>query len=299
VRRPFHFEDLSERRALKLTSLLRVAGSAHFSVLQEQVTGPHFKERTGQFAPIYALDLQVSDEPLPFQDGFDVHVRIRLGKEPLDDGRSHRLFSEADVQIKGVGANGESVTPGRMRLQLVFTRFDPDPEKRRVTELHPSMGLGPMPTRTLKTRTAEELLTAPSGLRAVDGPAFLDPTYRVWSYQQSDPNGHVHGMEYVRVLEQFAAEQLARLGHPPRHYVFDAAEVLFRKPCFTGEFYVRKGELFLDPDDASVLAAANGTILFIGSILKVPPEGQEPRREKPVAIVRLHGRSRPREDSRG
>jgi hypothetical protein len=60
VRTPSYFEDLTERCAVKLTSLLRITGPPHYGLWQEQVGGPHFRERTGEFIPIYAMDLEIS-----------------------------------------------------------------------------------------------------------------------------------------------------------------------------------------------------------------------------------------------
>jgi len=49
---PPYFEDLRERAAVKLTSMLRLTGRPHYTLWAREIGGAHFKERTGQFFPI-------------------------------------------------------------------------------------------------------------------------------------------------------------------------------------------------------------------------------------------------------
>jgi hypothetical protein len=281
-----HFEDLTERCAVKLTSLLRITGPPHYNLWQEQVGGPHFRERTGQFIPIYAMDLEVTDEPVETRQAFDVDVTIRLGCERGADGRVQRLLSEGETAVWAHRASGgERVCVGRTRKQSVFTRPDPDPAQRRVTELHPYMQFSGLPTRAMHLITADELLAPPEGYEAADAGLHRDADPHVWSYQQTDPNQHIHAMEYVRALEHFATDHLARLGRAPRHFFFDRARVLFRRPCFTGDFYRRCGRLYLSPDGSRDL--------FIGRLSRVLPEGPPDVDEAPAVVIQLAVRNRP------
>jgi hypothetical protein len=92
-------------------------------------------------------------------------------------------------------------------------------------------------------------------------------------------------MEYVRALERFAVDHLARLGRSPRRYFFDRARVVFRRPAFTGDLYVRRGSFHLSPDGERDL--------FLGSIHAVGPEDL-PTAERPInAAVQLFVRNRP------
>ena len=84
-------------------------------------------------------------------------------------------------------------------------------------------------------------------------------------------------MEYVRVMEAFAADELARRGVSPRTYHFGRARVIFRRPCFTGEWYRRSARRFTGPDGADVL---------IGSIFPVPGP-DDPPGERPATLVQL------------
>lgn len=283
-RAPTYFEDLTERCAVKLTSLLRITGPCHYGLWQEQVAGPHFRERTGQFIPIYALDLEVTDEPVETRDAFSVEVTIRLGRELDGEGRVARLISEGRTAVYAERAAGAPVCVGRTVKHCVFTRPAAEPSQRKVTELHPIMELGKLPNRELRLPTVDELLAAPTSYEAVEGGDFRDGDAHVWSYQQTDPNQHVHAMEYVRSLERFATNHLARLGRSPRHFFFDRARVLFRKPCFSGDLYARRGRMYSSPDDRQDL--------FIGTIHEVRPEGPPDDQAPPSVVVQLYVRQR-------
>lgn len=283
LRAPTYFEDLTERCAVKLTSLLRITGPCHYGLWQEQVAGPHFREKTGQFIPIFALDLEVTDEPVETRDAFTVEVTIRLGKELDAMGAVARLISEGRTAVfAGRAAGGEPVCVGRTVKHCVFTRPAADPGERRVTELHPIMELGKLPARELHLPTLDGLLAPPAGYEAVRG-EMLDREPHVWSYQQTDPNQHIHAMEYVRSLERFATDHLARLGRSPRHFFFDRARVLFRKPCFTGDLYVRHGRLYASPDGKADV--------FIGTIHQTRADGP-PSEGPPAVVVQLFSRER-------
>jgi hypothetical protein len=251
---PPYFEDLSERAAVKLTSMLRLTGRPHYTLWANEIGGVHFKERTGQFFPIYYLDIDVTDVPVETREPLQVDVRIRLGKHLAADGSVERLISEAWTEVTSPGAHGGRLRLGGTHKQAVFTRPDPDPEKRKVRVLHPSLGLGDLPRRMIRPFSAEDVSTPSPGWTA--GDALTDRQARVWSYQQTDPNGHVHAMEYVRVMEAFAADELARRGLSPRTYHFARARVLFRRPCFTGEWYRRTAGCFSGPDGAEIVVGA-------------------------------------------
>lgn len=279
-RAPSYFEDLTERCAVKLTSLLRITGPPHYNLWQEQVGGAHFRERTGQFIPIYFLDLTVTDEPVETRDGFDVEVAIRLGKELGGDGRVQRLLSEGETAVWAQRATGgRRICVGRTRKLSVFTRPDPDPALRKVTALHPYMRFAGLPERQLHLPSVDELLAPPAGCEIAEPGLLRDSDFGVWSYQQTDPNQHVHAMEYVRTLELFATEQLARFGRSPRGFFFDRARVLFRRPCFTGDFYRREGRLFSDP--------AGGAEWLVASLWRVEPEGPPAADRAPAVVIQL------------
>jgi hypothetical protein len=276
-REPPYFEDLSERSAVKLTSMLRLTGRPHYTLWAQEIGGPHFKERTGQFFPIYYFDVEVTDAPIESREPVDVDVRIRLGKHLDGQGQVDRLISEAWTDVWSVAADGRRVRIGGSHKQAVFTSPHAPPGERRVRVLHPSLGLGDVPARTIRPMTMEELLAAPEG--TTTGAPCIDPEAHVWSYQQTDPNGHVHAMDYVRVVEMFAADQLARRGRSPGGYFFARAEVLFRRPCFTGEWYRRV---------ATIYRSAEGEDVVLGRIQPVVGPDTALEDGLPATVVRLY-----------
>jgi hypothetical protein len=275
-REPPYFEDLSERSAVKLTSMLRLTGRPHYTLWAQEIGGAHFKERTGQFFPIYYLDVEVTDTPIETREPVEVGVRIRLGKHLDADGRVERLISEAHTEAWCTGTDGRRLRIGGTHKQAVFTSPHAPPGERRVRILHPSLGLGDLPERNIRPMTMEDLLALPAD--AGTGEPCADAEAHVWSYQQTDPNGHVHAMDYVRVLEVFGADQLARRGRAPRDYFFARAQVLFRRPCFTGEWYRRSALRYRTTDGEDVL---------VGRIDPVAtPDARAPS-GPPATVVRL------------
>ena len=253
-REPPYFEDLSERSAVKLSSMLRLTGRPHYTLWAQEIGGAHFKERTGQFFPIYYLDVEVTDVPIESREPVDVDVRIRLGKHLDAAGRVERLISEAWTEVSGSAADGRRLRIGGTHKQAIFTRPDAPPGERRVVVLHPSLGLGDLPERIIRPFTVDDVMAPPAGGGA--GEEFEDCEAHVWSYQQTDPNGHVHAMDYVRVMEAFATDELARRGQSPRDRAFTRARVLFRRPCFTGQWYRRAFTRFSEDGGGEVLVGA-------------------------------------------
>jgi len=275
---PPYFEDLSERAAVKLTSLLRLSGRPHYRLFTREVAGtPHFKERTGQFIPIHYLELEATDLPVPTRDPVRVEVRIRLGAQRAADGSVERLVNEAWTEITSTGPDGRPVLLGRTHKQAVFTSGHPDPARRRVTVLHPSFGLGDVPRRAVRCVTVDELLAAPPET-VLEGDLGTSAVH-AWSYQQTDPNRHVHAMEYVRVAEAFATDALAARGRDPRAHVFVRARVVFRRPCFVGEWYRVRGAWHTGPDGAPVVVATVHPL--------ATPDADLGR---PATVVQLHAR---------
>jgi hypothetical protein len=88
-------------------------------------------------------------------------------------------------------------------------------------------------------------------------------------------------MDYVRVVEAFATDALSRRGKRPDEYLFARARVLFRRPCFLGEWYRLLATRFVEPDGEEILAAA----VHSGR----DPEGSS--EGAPAAAVRLDTRN--------
>lgn len=233
LREPVRFTDLSERLAIKLSALPGYLSRAHFAAWHRRVGAPDFTDFRGVFTPLVHVDVEVSDLPLAsgtMRGDLRVHGRTQLARSLDATGAVRRLAREGRYQV----TTDAGALVGRARFVNVFTRYDPDPARRRVTELPPELGLGKLPARTIDVPEVADLL--PPGDRAPD---FSDHEPAVWHYTQTDANRHVNGMEYLRSMEDFVAGALAADGHDLRQLFPSRARIVYRKPCFRGERYQR------------------------------------------------------------
>jgi len=229
LREPVFFPDLTERLALRLSSILHYTARAHFGVWHEKLGTPDFTNPTGIFTPLVHVDVEATDVPVNPHDRFRVRGETFLAKTLDDAGRIRHLVREGRHTV--MDAHGTVVA--RARLLNVVTRYTTDPSQRRVTTLPPALGLGDAPSRTTELPTLDTLL--PRERR----PDFTEETTRVWHYGQTDANRHVNGMEYLRAMEVFVADALHAAGHDLCRLWFRRARIVYRKPCFRGEGYRR------------------------------------------------------------
>lgn len=234
LREPVRFTDLSERLALKLSALPGYLSRAHFEAWHRRVGAPNFADFGGVFTPLVHVDLAVTDLAMG-SPGMRRVVLVRghthLAKTLDAAGNVRHLAREGRYEV--TAESGELV--GRARFVNVFTRYDADPARRRVTELPPEMGLGAVPSRLVDIPEVADLVPSVPGL----SPDFADDRPRVWHYTQTDANRHVNGMEYLRSMEDFVAEVLSARGHDLRTLYPARARIVYRKPCFRGERYRR------------------------------------------------------------
>jgi hypothetical protein len=233
LKEPLWFPDLTERRTLKLSAISHYTARAHFALWHRRVGAHDFNEQTGVFTPLFHVEFEATDEPLNPEFPLTVRGETYLAKTLDAAGDVDHLIREGRHTILGRRPDGTEALVARAYLVNVFTRFDPDPARRRVTELPGRLGLGPAPSRVAEVPGLETLV--PEDRR----PDFVETGTRVWHYGQTDPNRHVSGMEYLRMMECYVAEELHRHGHDLRRLYFSRARIVYRKPCFRGEGYRR------------------------------------------------------------
>jgi hypothetical protein len=226
---PVHFPDLSERRALKLAAVHRYVARAHFGTWLARTGRPDFARLTGVFTPLVHVEFAVTDVPLEPSTKLRVSGRSLLARVLGEDGGLRHIAREGTWTVRT--PDGREVA--RARLVNVFTRYDADPARRRVTELPAELGLGLLPSRTIEVPTLDDLV--PPG-RAPD---CRDAEPRVWHYGETDPNRHVNGMAYLRTLEEHLATSLHGRGHDLARLYEVRARLVYRKPCFRGRAYHR------------------------------------------------------------
>lgn len=230
LREPVRFTDLSERLALKLSALPGYLSRAHFDSWHRRLGPPDFSDANAVFTPLVHVELAATDVPLRPRSNFVVRGENHLAKALDADGGIRHVTRDGRYTV----ATQDGTSVGSARFVNVFTRYDADPARRRVTELPAHLGIGKLPSRVTTWPGLDELLP-PSG-RAPD---FTEDAPRAWHYTQTDPNRHVNGMEYLRSMEDFVSCALAARGHDLRALFPARARILYRKPCFRGERYER------------------------------------------------------------
>ena len=246
LRERVHFSDLSERRALKLTSLPRYASRTHFNLWARQFGGIDLKHTERPYTPLVHVDLESTD--CEMEPGISIGVRgeTRFSRTLLPNGDTRNLARDGRYTLHR--EDGEIL--GRVRMVNFFAENDPSPHRQRVTRLPAWMGLGEAPSRLLEIPSLREL--APHD-RAPD---FGDPEERCWHYAQTDPNRHVSAVEYIRSFEDLASQELARRGGDLREVYARRVRISYRRPCFRGERYRRIGWWKGDAPEAVSLSVA-------------------------------------------
>jgi hypothetical protein len=230
LREAVRFTDLSERLALKLSAVPAYVARAHFDAWHRRIGGTDFADLSGVFTPLVLVELDATDVPLAPRAKVVVRGHCHLAKVLDERGAIRHLAREGRYDV----ATEDGAAVGGARFVNVFTRYDVDPARRRVTELPEGLGLGPAPSRVIELPVVDDLLPADGR-----GPDFTENEPRWWHYTQTDANRHVNGMEYLRSMEDFVSCALAARGHDLRALHPARARILYRKPCFRGEAYHR------------------------------------------------------------
>ncbi|TMA52012.1 MAG: hypothetical protein E6J75_17500 [Deltaproteobacteria bacterium] len=186
-------------------------------------------------APRNPADLVVRSrlrEPVVFPD-LTERLALKLSSIAHYTARRDALALGDAHEGRHVIRAGDGPVVAQARLMNVFTRYDPDPARRRVTALPPALGLGDAPSRVTELPDLASLVPVDRG------PDFVETTTRVWHYGQTDANRHVNGMEYLRAMEVYVADLLHAAGHDLGRLYFARARIVYRKPCFRGEGYRR------------------------------------------------------------
>ena len=229
-REPVHFPDLTERMAIRLSALANYTGRSHFSPWMKILGSIHDHDfREGIFTPLVYVEYETADVPCVPHERIDVRGESWLAKSLDGTGAVRHLAREGRHTL----SDAKGTILGTARMVNIFTRYDPDPARRRVTEFPAELGLGSTPSRLIEIPTVD---TMADFSRAPD---FSDSEKHVWHYGQTDPNRHVNGTAYLRSIEEFIATELFRAGHDLARLYFARTRIVYRKPHFRGEAYRR------------------------------------------------------------
>lgn len=230
LREPVGFPTLTENRTIKLSSVSEYTGRSHFAPWHRILAGAHdFANMAGIFTPLVYVELETTDIPCDPTARLEVRGESYLGRSLDDSGAVRHLVREGRHTVSDAGGT----TLARARMLNVFTRYDPDPARRRVTALPSELGLGPLPSRLVEVPGIETLVDL------ARKPDFAEPQTHVWHYGQTDPNRHINGMAYLRAMEEYIADLLHNSGHDLKRLFSARARIAYRKPCFRGEAYRR------------------------------------------------------------
>jgi hypothetical protein len=229
LRETVSFPDLTERRALRLAAATHYTARSHFAPWHRILGTPDFAGLSGIFTPLVYAEIETADTACEPGAVLRVRGESYLARTLESDGSIRHLVREGRHTV----CDERGALVARTRLVNVFTRYDPDPARRRVTELPPALGLGPAPSRVTEVPGIDALV--PRG-RA---PEFVESATHVWHYGQTDPNRHVNGMAYLREMEAYAADVLHARGQDLTRVYSASARIVFRKPSFRGDGYRR------------------------------------------------------------
>jgi len=252
--------------AIRLSAISHYTGRSHFAPWARILATVHDHAKPGGiFTPLVYVEYETADVPCETPNRIQVSGESWLARSLDGAGAIRNLAREGRHTLR----DDKGTILGSSRMVNVFTRYDPDPARRRVTEFPSELGLGPCPTRVIEIPTADALADFKRK------PDFLDSESHVWHYGQTDPNRHVNGTAYLRAMEEFLADSLHRAGHDLTRLYFARARIVYRKPCFRGEGYRRAawfrseaplmltGAFFKDgePGDAAPTTAVELTLL--------------------------------------
>src|SRR5262249_47893039 len=154
-------------------------GRSHFAPWMKILGSIHDQNfATGIFTPLVYVEYEASDVPCVPHERIDVRGESWLAKSLDATCAGRHLAREGRHTL--YAPNGTIL--GTARMVNIFTRYDPDPARRRVTELPAELGLGASPSRLIEIPTID---TMADFSRAAD---FSDSEKHVWHYGQTDPN---------------------------------------------------------------------------------------------------------------
>jgi hypothetical protein len=227
---PVSFQGLTENRSINLSSVSDYAGRSHFAPWQRILAGMHdFEKMAGIFTPLVYVELETRDVACDPTTRVVIRGESFLGKALDDSGAVRHLVREGRHTVLDAGG----VELASARMLNVFTRYDPDPARRRVTTLPPELKLGEQPSRVIEVPGVEAIVDR------ARKPDFLEAQTHVWHYGQTDPNRHINGMAYLRAMEEHVADLLHASGHDLKRLFAARARIVYRKPSFRGEAYRR------------------------------------------------------------
>jgi len=120
LREIVHFPDLTERMALRLSSIATYTAQAHFGIWHKKLGSPDFTRADAVFTPLVHVELEATDVRVDPREPFHVHGETFLARTLDADGSLRHLVREG----RHVVLRPDGTVVARARLLNVFTRYD-------------------------------------------------------------------------------------------------------------------------------------------------------------------------------
>src|SRR5262249_30434745 len=131
VHEPLHFPDLSERRALKLSAILHYTARALLCLSHRHSGGAVFHAPHAVHSPLVSVEIETTDLPLDLRSPVHVRGETFLAKTLDASGQIDHLVREGRHTLLTGRDPRQAAIVARARLINMFTRYDPDPVRRR------------------------------------------------------------------------------------------------------------------------------------------------------------------------
>jgi len=256
---PVAFEHLDMAFHLRMRAFIPICMPAMFADVEQRLPMSGMR-RQGITNILFYVDFESADEAIAFGRSLHTDYQLRLfrsctdeGNRPVETGSgTERLLFESHSRIHGRPASTESDAPaegdddvplveaGRARVLHVLTRPTAPPDERRVERVPEALtGLRehrwnePLPSLAMLEQPGEDWELASSAEHR-----------DIWGMPNTDINQHVNVLEYVMTFENQVTRQLRDAGLTIVGHRLERSRLLFRKPCFPGEAFVVRSDLY-------------------------------------------------------
>ncbi|MBX3183433.1 MAG: hypothetical protein KIT72_03295 [Polyangiaceae bacterium] len=254
------YEDITQVGRLRLEAVPQGVGLSAWRDLVARTPLMQLVTRQGLAAIPSRFFIEVTGGPLSIRDPLESVSRYALGRVASADGKTVRLLMNFHTDVYGVVGRtypprppnrGERIHVGRIFSEQVWTRLFAPPGERRVLELPPEHGVAELPLEDYAWREPSAASALPEGANLLDAAPVPDSVLQHFGLVHTDANQHVNSLVYPRLVEEAGLRALARRG-------LDFArlgvklELAFARPCFAGQTYRFRAQVFEQPSEAGV-----------------------------------------------
>lgn len=253
------FEHLDMHFRLRMRAFIPICMPAMFADVEQRLPMSGMR-RQGITNILFYVDFEGSDETIAFGRSLHTDYQLRLFRSCTDERNrpvatgsgTERLLFESHSRIRGRPARPETGAPddgegdaplveaGRAQVLHVLTRPTAPPDERRVERV-PEALTGLREHEWNEPLPSLDMLEGPGeGWELASSAEHRD----IWGMPNTDINQHVNVLEYVMTFENQVTRQLWEADLPVVGHRLQRSRLLFRKPCFPGEGFVVRSDLY-------------------------------------------------------